>query len=506
MAVGSHNLARLAEDSFEKLGDRESLLFEGTWYRTGDMFERTRRLGAGFTELGIQPGDRAVVFMANSPDVGIAYNALWRAGAAITPAIFLLPPEELRHVVSHSGARAVITSPEFLGVVKAATDGLPDLKWIISSGPEQDGAISLSSLETAEPGSIVNRADDDLSALLYTGGTTGRAKGVMLSHENLFATARASHEHGFRSDINRTLVPLPLSHAFGLIVTVVGMHNPEPSIAVLQKWFDPTEFLQLIQEQKIQVGTVVPSMVQLLLAMPLENYDLSSLRYFVCGAAPLPREVADDFMKRVPNVGIREGYGCTESGAVISANAPDDVRMGSVGKPIPGCEVRILDDDDKEVPQGELGEICCRSKGVMLGYWNAPEATAETLRDGWLHTGDIGHFDEDGFLFVVDRKKDLIIRGGFNVFPRDVEDALVEHPAVLMAGVIGRPDKAKGEEVVAFVSLSPGESVTPEELIEFTKGKLSAYKYPREVHIVPAIPLTAVGKVDRKKLRTMLPA
>ena len=506
MAVGRYNLARLAEDSFSKLGDRESLLFEGTWFRTGDMFERARRLGAGFTELGIEPGDRAVVFMANSPDVGIAYNALWRAGAAITPAIFLLPPEELRHVVSNSGARAVITSPEFLGVVKAATEGLPDLKWIISSGPEQDGAVPLSSLETAEPRPIVDRDDTDLAALLYTGGTTGRAKGVMLSHENLFVTARASHEHGFRSDINRTIVPLPLSHAFGLIVTVVGMHNQEPSIAVLQQWFDPVQFLQLIQENAIQVGTVVPSMVQILLGMPLEDFDLSTLRYLVCGAAPLPREVAEEFMKRVPNVGIREGYGCTESGAVISANAPDDMRLGSVGKPIPGCEVRILDDDDSEVEQGQLGEICCRSKGVMLGYWNAPEATAETLRDGWLHTGDIGYVDEDGFLYVVDRKKDLIIRGGFNVFPRDVEDALVEHPAVAMAGVVGRPDKAKGEEVVAFVALMPGASVTEQELVEFTKTKLSAYKYPREVHIVQAVPLTAVGKVDRKKLRAMLPA
>jgi long-chain acyl-CoA synthetase len=505
MATGQHNLARLAEESFAILGDRESLLFEGTWHRTGEMFERTRRLGGGFTELGIEPGDRVVVFMANSPDVGIVYNALWRAGAAITPAIFLLPPEELRHVVSHSGARAVVTSPEFLGTAKAATEGLSDLKWIISSGAEQEGAVPLSSLETAEPAAIVDRDDSDLAALLYTGGTTGRAKGVMLSHENLYVTAKASHEHGFRSDINRTIVPLPLSHAFGLIVTVVGMHNREPNIAVLQKWFDPAEFLRLIQEQSIQVGTVVPSMVQILLGMPLEDFDLSSLRYFVCGAAPLPREVADEFVKRVPNVGIREGYGCTESGAVISANAPDDVRMGSVGKPIPGCEVRILDDDDKEVERGQLGEICCRSKGVMLGYWNAPEATAQTLRDGWLHTGDIGYFDEDGFLYVVDRKKDLIIRGGFNVFPRDVEDALLEHPAVAMAGVVGRPDKAKGEEVVAFVSLKPGNEATEEELIAFAKSKLSAYKYPREVHIVPAVPLTPVMKVDRKMLRGMLP-
>ena len=506
MAVGAHNLARLGEESFARLGDHDSLLFEGTWYRSGELYERARRLAGGLIELGIAPGDRVVVFMANSPDVGVAYWALWRSGAAITPAIFLLPPEELRHVVGDSGARAVITSPEFIGVVRQATEGLPDLKWIICSGPEQDGAISLSSLENAEPADIVDRDDSELAALLYTGGTTGRAKGVMLSHENLWFSSKSLHTHGNREDTDRVLVPLPLSHAYGLLISVLGMHAVQPGIAVLQKWFDPVEFLTLIQEHKLTIGTVVPSMIQILLSQPLEDYDLSSLQYLGCGAAPLPREVAEDFLKRVPWVQIREGYGCTESGAVMSANKPKEGKLGSVGTPIPGYEVRILDDDGNEVPTGETGEIVCRSPGVMMGYWNAPEATASTLKDGWLYTGDIGYMDEDGYLYVVDRKKDLIIRGGFNVFPRDVEDALLEHPAVAMAGVVGRPDKAKGEEVVAFVSLKPGEEATPEDLIAFAKSKLSAYKYPREVHIVPAVPLTPVMKVDRKQLRTMLPS
>jgi long-chain acyl-CoA synthetase len=504
MAVGQHNLARLGDESFARNGDHESLLFEGTWYRSGALYEHARRLAGGLIELGIAPGDRVVVFMANSPDVGVAYWALWRSGAAITPAIFLLPPEELRHVISDSGARAVITSPEFLGIVRSAVEGLPDLKWVICAGPEQEGAISLTSLETGDPVDIVEREDSDLAALLYTGGTTGRAKGVMLSHENLWFASKSLHDHGNREDTDRVIVPLPLSHAFGLIVTVLGMHAERPGLAVLQRWFDPVGFLTLIQENKIQVGTVVPSMIQILLAQPLEDYDLSSLQYLGCGSAPLPREVAEAFQKRVPWVQIREGYGCTESGAVISANKPREGKMGSVGTPIAGYELRILDDDGNEVPTGQPGEILCRSKGVMMGYWNAPEATAATLRDGWLYTGDIGYVDDDGYLFVVDRKKDLIIRGGFNVFPRDVEDALLEHPAVSMAGVIGRPDKAKGEEVVAFVSLKPGAEATEEDLIAFTKGKLSAYKYPREVHIVPAVPLTPVGKVDRKTLRTML--
>lgn len=505
MAVGQHNLARLGEESFARLGDHDSLLFEGTWYRSGELHERARRLAGGLIELGIAPGDRVVVFMANSPDVGVAYWALWRSGAAITPAIFLLPPEELRHVVGDSGARAVITSPEFIGIVRQAVAGLPDLEWIICSGPEQEGAISISSLDNAEPAEIVDRADSDLAALLYTGGTTGRAKGVMLSHENLWFSSKSLHDHGNREDTDRVLVPLPLSHAYGLLISVLGMHADRPGIAALQRWFDPSEFLTLIQEHKLQIATVVPSMIQILLSQPLEEYDLSSLQYLGCGAAPLPREVAEDFLKRVPWVQIREGYGCTESGAVMSANKPQESKIGSVGTPIGGYELRILDDDGNEVPTGQPGEICCRSKGVMMGYWNAPEATAATIKDGWLYTGDIGYLDEDGYLYVVDRKKDLIIRGGFNVFPRDVEDALLEHPAVAMAGVVGRPDKAKGEEVVAFVSLKPGVETTEDELIAFSKSKLSAYKYPREVHIVPAVPLTPVMKVDRKVLRGMLP-
>ena len=274
------------------------------------------------------------------------------------------------------------------------------------------------------------------------------------------------------------------------------MHAERPGIAALQRWFDPSEFLTLIQEHKLQIATVVPSMIQILLSQPLEEYDLSSLQYLGCGAAPLPREVAEDFLKRVPWVQIREGYGCTESGAVMSANKPQESKIGSVGTPIGGYELRILDDDGNEVPTGQPGEICCS---------NSTEATAATIKDGWLYTGDIGYLDEDGYLYVVDRKKDLIIRGGFNVFPRDVEDALLEHPAVAMAGVVGRPDKAKGEEVVAFVSLKPGAETTEAELIAFAKSKLSAYKYPREVHIVPAVPLTPVMKVDRKVLRGMLP-
>jgi long-chain acyl-CoA synthetase len=504
VATGERNLAVLAERSAQRFGDRSRIFFEGRWHPTSDMFERTRRLGAGFVELGIAPGDRVAVMMANCPEVGLVYQALWRAGAAITPLIFLLPAEEVRRILEDSEATAIVTTPEFLPTVRAAAEGVATCKWIVSLGPEEPGVVPLGSLEEAAPGGIVPRDDADLAALMYTGGTTGRAKGVMLAHENLWFCAKASHDAAWVPGLTRTIVPLPLSHAFGLIVTVVALHAEEPGEAVLMRWFDPAEWLRLVQEHRVQRGAVVPSMIQILLSQPLEDYDLSSLRYLSCGAAPLPLEVAAEFERRVPSCEILEGYGCTESGAVISTNRPGARRLGSVGTPIPGYEVRIVDDEDRDVPTGEPGEVICRSPGVMQGYWKAPEVTAETLRGGWLHTGDIGRLDEDGYLWIVDRKKDLIIRGGFNVFPRDVEDCLLEHPAVAMAGVVGRPDPKLGEEVVAFVALAPGAEATPEELIAFAKQRIGGYKYPREVRIVPAIPLTPVGKVDRKALRAML--
>ena len=503
-AIGEHNLARLAESSVERKGDYEALLFEGQLHRSSELSARSRRLATGLTELGVGPGERVVVMMANSVEVGIVYNAIWRAGAVVTPTMFLLSVEDLRHVLSDSGACAVVTTAEFADKVREAAVGLDSVRFLICR-EDAEGFIPLASLEQAEPGPIVPRADDDLAALLYTGGTTGRSKGVMLTHSSLYYTGHAGHESGHVPGVNRVLVPLPLSHAYGLLVTVVGMHSPERGLGVLMRWFEPQGFLALIQEHKLQVATVVPTMLQILLSQPLEDYDLSSLSYVSSGGAPLAAEVAEQFIRRVPSVSIRQGYGLTETAALISSNPIGRERAGSVGLPVPGTEVRVLDDEGNEVPAGEIGEICARSPGVMLGYWHSPETTSEAMRDGWLHTGDLGYQDEDGYLYIVDRKKDLIIRGGFNVYPRDVEDALLEHPAVEAAGVVGRPDPRHGEEVVAFVSLRPGAEPSGEELVQWARERIGGYKYPREVTVVDAVPLTPVGKVDRKALRASLP-
>ncbi len=527
----SHTLGVLAEESFQRHGDYDSLFFEGTWFRSAELFGRSCRLAAGLVALGVSPGDRVTVVMSNGPEVGIAYTGMWRAGAVVTPVIFLVGPDELRRILRDTEARAVITSPEFLPSVRAAAEGMSTVRWIVVAGPTpplgeeaqlhppsdeghqatrtpQSGPlmVRMEELELGPPGPIVPRAQADLAALMYTGGTTGRAKGVMLSHESLWWCGRSSHLASYVEGITRVIVPLPLSHAFGLVTTIVGMHNPEPAQGILMRWFEPALFLRLVEEMRAQRVALVPSMVQILLSMPLEEHDLSSLRYVNIGAAPLAVDVAREFERRVPGVEIDEGYGCTESGAVISVNPVAKRKLGSVGVPIPGCEVRIVDDEDRELAPGEVGEVCCRSPGVMQGYWQEPQLTEAALRGGWLHTGDLGRVDDDGYLWIADRRKDLIIRGGFNVFPRDVEDGLLDHPAVEAAAVVGRPDDRFGEEIVAFVSLrkSVAPAPSPKELIEFARAKLGAGAYPREIHIVPALPLTAVGKLDRMALRSSL--
>jgi long-chain acyl-CoA synthetase len=284
-------------------------------------------------------------------------------------------------------------------------------------------------------------------------------------------------------------------------VLCIGIYRTEPGRTILMRWFDPAGWVALAQEHRVQGTALVPSMIAMLLTQPLEKHDLSELVAIASGAAPLPAQVRADWESRMPGATIYEGYGCTESATIISSTPADAPRPGSVGKPVAGCEVSIQDEQAQPLPAGTDGEICVRSPGVMTGYWNSPGLNASVLAGGWLHTGDIGHLDDDGYLYVVDRKKDLILRGGFNVFPRDVEEVLLEHPDVTQAGVVGRPDPRLGEEVVAFVALGPDAAVTAEDLTAYAKQHLSATKYPRDIRIVEGIPLTSVGKLDRKKLR-----
>jgi len=510
------NLARQAELALERQGDYDSLFYEGRWHSSGRLADRAARLATGLADLGVRPGDRLLVLMANCPEVLVTYTAALRAGAVVTPLIFLVSEDELRHALVDSGAVGIVTTVEFLPKVTAAVKGdgevggAPGVRFVLVPGNQASSAapgvpvLDFDQVASAEPGSIADRSGTDLAALLYTGGTTGRSKGVPLSHAGLYWCGSAAHEMSVRANVVSSVLPLPLAHAYGLLVICGGMHRTDQPKTILMRWFDPAGWVKLAEEHRVQGSALVPSMIQMLLTQPLEKADLSELTAISSGAAPLAEEVRREFEARVPTATVYEGYGCTEAATFISANPKDGRRLGSVGLPVPGCEVTIQDDAGQVLPPGQDGEICVRSPGVMTGYWHTEDSSV--LAGGWLHTGDIGHLDADGYLYVVDRKKDLILRGGFNVFPRDVEDVLVAHPAVAQAGVVGRPDGRLGEEVVAFVSLRPGAEVSVEELTEHAKKHLAATKYPREITIVPVMPLTSVGKLDRKKLRQWIAA
>jgi long-chain acyl-CoA synthetase len=504
------HLAVLAETARERTDDdHPGVHFEGHWYRAGDLFARVTRLAGGFSELGVVPGDRVVVVAANTPDVGVTYQALWRCGAVATPVLFLLPPPELRHVLVDSEAVAVVTTPEFLANVQQAAEGLDVLIVVAGDPGGAPGAaralVALDDLVAADAAPIVDRADDDLAALLYTGGTTGRAKGVMLTHEALWHAGRIGYETTADDHLRRTLVPLPLSHSFGLLVTVTGQHAPEPGTAVLLRWFVPEVAVAVLAEHRLEQATLVPAMLRLLLTLSLEDHDLSSLERIVCGSAPLPAEVAREFERRVPSVTVCEGYGLTETAAAATVNRRHARRLGTVGAPLPDVELRTVDAAGQALPPGAPGEVLVRSPSNATGYWRAPEESARTfLPGGWVRTGDIGALDEYGHLTILDRAKDLIIRNGFNVYPRDVEDALVERPEVAVAAVVGRPDDEVGEEVVAFLQPTPGATLDLEELRAWARGRLGPKSAPRELRLVDTIPLTPVMKIDRKALRSQL--
>jgi long-chain acyl-CoA synthetase len=501
-AMSKENLARLAELALDRHGDYDTLWYEGSWHSSGSLAGRAARFATGLAELGLSPGDRLLVLMANCPEVTVTYTAAWRAGAVVTPVLFMVSEEELRAVLIDSGAVGVVTTAEFLPKVTAAVADADEVKFIVCVDSPSDHAATVTvagfaDVASSSAGSIVTRAADDLAALLYTGGTTGRSKGVPLTHAGLHWCGKAVNDVDTLAPID--LVSLPLAHAYGLMVLCAGLHRPDPGRSVLMRWFDPATWVRLAAEHRVQDSALVPTMISMLLTQPLEEHDLSELASVTSGASPLPAAVRLEFERRVPGCTVYEGYGCTESATLISANATNRNRPGSVGLPVPGCTVTIQDDAGQILPAGSDGEICVRSPGVMSGYWHTVDASTDVLAGGWLHTGDIGHQDDDGYLYVVDRKKDLILRGGFNVFPRDVEDALLAHPAVAQAGVVGKPDLRLGEEVVAFISLR--QAATAEELVAYAKAHLSAQKYPRDIRIVPELPLTDALKPDRKKLR-----
>jgi long-chain acyl-CoA synthetase len=475
-----------------------ALHFEGRDYTNVQQQRAGARAARALARLGVGAGDRVVVLLPNCPEVMQAYGGILRLGAVIVPVVFLLSPDEVRHILEDSEARVVVTSPELVSKVEGWTGPVV----LVGGGA---GGLDWETLLAREDADapIVPRQPSDLAVILYTSGTTGRPKGVALSHDNLAANARAAAS---LYELDRTawaLAVLPLSHSYGL--TVMNAGNILGTRAVLLRWFNPELVLETIERFRVQSMAGVPTMYVYLLHYPdAGRFDTSSMRSWGSGAAPLPLEIVEPFEAKFGGR-LMEGYGLTEASPVVSAHRLSGVRkLGSVGQPIPGVQVAILDDEDRPVPAGELGEICVRGPNVMLGYYRLPDETARTLRHGWLHTGDVGRLDADNFLYVVERKKDLIIRGGFNIYPREVEEILYAHPAVAEAAVIGMPDPVMGEEVLAFVVRKPGAEAEADAIIAFCQERLAKYKCPRRVRFVPSLPKTPVGKILRKALRAEL--
>lgn len=486
-------LGLLPEQTLERLGDYPFVVHDGVAHSLSSLIDRSARVAGALLKRGVEPGDRVGVVMSNSPDVLVASFAIWRAGAVVMPVIPAVTPSELGHVLADSGASVCFASSTSAALVSEAGAGTA-----LGEGTAHPFAL----LENSEPVAVVPRRDEDLAALLYTGGTTGRAKGVMLSSANLWTTSWARQQIVELAGTTSVLVPLPMSHVFGLINALSRLHVSRPGPLHLMSRFDPVGWMALIERHRITASAMVPSMLQQLLAQELEAADLSSLVYVTSGGSPLAMSVRQEFERRVPTARVCDGYGCTEVTSTATMNPADARRDGSVGLALPDVRLRIADDAGAEVAIGIDGEVCVASPGVMAGYWSDSAATAGVLVDGWLRTGDIGHIDDDGYLYVVDRSKDLIIRGGFNVYPRDVEDVLLQHPAVAAAAVVGRPDAMLGEEVVCFVALRT--AADPVELLAFAAARLAKTKHPREIRIVDAVPLTSVGKTDRKAVRRLL--
>jgi long-chain acyl-CoA synthetase len=497
------SLTSLAEESLRRHGEYVALSFEGKSFTNVDQDRASCRLAHVLRRLGVGAGDRVIVMLPNCPEVIQSYGAILKVGAVIVPVIFLLSDKEVAHILADSEAKIVITSADMFWKVERQIGVVPTLSHVLLVDGGGDGrALSVTEAMARESDrfATVGRGDEDLAVILYTSGTTGVPKGVALSHANLESNARSAAQ---LFDLDRRdwgVAVLPLSHSFGLTVMNAG-HLLGTRTALL-RWFNPEDVLKTIQEFRAVSMSGVPTMfVYLLNFADAARYDTSSMRLWGSGAAPLPVEIVEPFEKKFGGT-LLEGYGLTEASPVVSAHRLSGVRkLGSVGQPIPGVEVSIQDDDDRALRVGEVGEVCVKGPNVMTGYYKNPAETARTIRQGWLHTGDMGRLDTDGFLYIVERKKDLIIRGGFNIYPREVEEALYAFPGVAEAAVVGRPDRLMGEEAVAFVVLKEGVHATAEEVITFCESRLARFKCPKEVRFVDALPKSPIGKILRKELR-----
>jgi long-chain acyl-CoA synthetase len=489
------NLASILTKATEKAGDHVAVKLDNAEFTYAQLDEASARVAGLLRERGVEPGDRVGIMLPNVPYFLACYYGILRAGGVVVPMNVLLRKREVAFYLGDPEAKVLFAWHEFAEDAQAGAEESGAECILVTPGEFEELVAA------AEPHQKVHDSDpEDTAVILYTSGTTGTPKGAELTHQNLARNAEVAaglFDLGADSVI---LGALPLFHSFGQTCSMNATVSGGGTLTLIPR-FDPAKALEIIQRDEVNVFLGVPTMYGAMLhCSERENFDASTLEVCASGGSAMPVELMRGFEEAF-GAKVLEGYGLSETSPVASFNHPDQERKpGSIGTPIEGVEMKVVDDDGQPVDQGEVGEIVIRGHNVMKGYWNRPDATDESIRDGWFHSGDMATVDEDGYFFIVDRKKDMIIRGGYNVYPREIEEVLYEHPAVREAAVLGIPHDEYGEEVGAAVALKEGEEVSADELRKYVKDQVAAYKYPRRVWFVDELPKGPTGKILKREI------
>ena len=495
----SLNLGTILQASAADFPEKAALIIDDEEMTYAELHQQSLRLAHALRSRGLEPGDHVAVMLPNGIQFPLSYFGILYAGMSVVPFNILLTSDEVQYHIEDSESKLLIAHPDYeQAAISGAEAAGVEVVWAEAS----KNLTILDDAPSDYPDQVFPADADDTAVILYTSGTTGRPKGAELSHSNLFVNAaNACPKLVPIDEKDVALATLPLFHIFGQTVIMNATIATGGTVVLLAR-FTPEAVFELIGKHKITFFAGVPTMYFGLLHHPGgEAYDVSSVKYAMTGGAAMPVEVMNEFESRFP-VKILEGYGLSETSPVASFNVAHKPRIaGSIGYPVWGVEMIILDEKGIPVPDGERGEICIRGHNVMKGYWNKPEATAEAIKEGWFHSGDIGIRNPEGWFSIVDRVKDMIIRGGYNVYPREIEEVLYAHPAINEAAVIGIPDERLGEEVHAVVALGSGHELTEAEIISYTKEHLAAYKYPRTVEFLESLPKGPSGKILKRSLR-----
>jgi len=512
------NIATFLQESVKNYPDKKSIIFGDKSFTFSQINAAANMVANALQGAGIEKGDKVALSCPNLPYFPMVYYGILKAGATVVPLNVLLKEREIAYHLTDSDAKAYFcfegTKDLPMGEAGWAAFNKVDAChnfWLMTADPAAaspiDGAETLGMLMSKESPEFdtVQTMPDDTCVILYTSGTTGQPKGAELTHANIFMNTMVARDLFTQRPEDIQLIVLPLFHSFGQTCQLNTGFLGSNTLVLIPR-FDPDAVFSSLQKEDVTIFCGVPTMYWALLNHPdADKYDLDkiakTMRLGVSGGAAMPVELMRAFEEKY-NIAILEGYGLSETSPVATFNRLDRPRKpGSIGLPIWGIDMKVVDEKDQEVPVNEPGELIMRGHNVMKGYYKKPEATEAAFRNGWFHTGDIAKVDEDGYFYIVDRVKDMIVRGGFNVYPREIEEVLVTHPAVSMAAVIGVPDDKMGEEVKAFVVLKPGAAVTVEELLQWSRKEMANYKYPRYFEFRDSLPMNATGKILKKELR-----